>query len=87
MIQSISNYLELKSGEITIYQFSIKNYCVTYVSGKDEYSVINYKSKKEGIIKLSEKNRNIDFIKNEMDFITGNNNLKVTRVTILDKLD
>ena len=87
MKQIIKNYEKFKSGNIIAYQFELKNYLVTYIDGKDQYRVINYDTNKEGIIKLSKKNRNIDYVKNEMNFIAGNNNLKVSRVTILDKLN
>ena len=85
-MQKVIDYLEVKIGNNIFYQFSIGNYSVSYTSGKYEYRVINFNTKKEGIIKLNEKNRNIDFIKSEMDFII-NNTLKVTRITILDKLN
>jgi hypothetical protein len=80
------NHEEFAMNNVTVYQFSIKNYCVTYIGGQDKYRVINYDTKKEGFIMLLEKNKNIEFIKNEMDFMTGNNNLKMSSVFCLDKL-
>jgi hypothetical protein len=81
------NHNEFIIDNHTLYQFELDQYIITYMGGHDNYRVINVNTKKQGIIMVSEKNRNIESIKNEMAFLTGRNNLKICRPIVLDQLN
>jgi len=81
------NHTEFNVDNHIIYQFELDNYIITYMGGQDNYKVININTKKMGIIMVSENNRNIESIKNEMAFLTGRNNLKISRPIVLDQLN
>jgi hypothetical protein len=69
-------------------QIEVGKYLTTYIDGQNEFKVMNFETKKEGIIKISNPEyMNSEWVENHLKFISGDNNLKVTRVTILDALN
>lgn len=71
----------------TVNMIEVGKYLTTYIDGQSSFTVMNLETKKEGIIKLSENQRNSEWVENHLKFISGDNSLKVSRVTILDALN
>lgn len=77
--------LQISNPKGSFYQFSINNFCVTYLQGSKVFSVMNYETKKQAKCELSDKNKNIETVIKKMKGFTFEG--KRIRCDVLDILN